>query len=147
MPGLQEAIALAVNAHRGQVDKAGEPYILHPLRVMLSLEAHDDRIVGVLHDVVEDSRDRPLADQVTLARLRELGYSERVVEAIAAVTRQPGESYADFIERLRPNSIARRVKLADLADNLDVCRLAAVGEHDIERLNRYLAARARLRAN
>lgn len=137
MPTLEDAIALAVEAHRGQVDKVGQPYILHPLRVMFRLRSDAERTVAVLHDVVEDT-------PVTLDRLRALGYPPEVLEAIDCLTRKKGESYEQFVDRLGGNPVAARVKLADLEDNLDVGRLSRVTEEDAARLNRYLAARARL---
>ncbi|MFP2931129.1 GTP pyrophosphokinase [Pyxidicoccus sp. 3LG] len=137
-PALEEAISLAVEAHRGQRDKAGQPYILHPLRVMMRLETDAERTVAILHDVVEDT-------PWTLERLRGLGYPEDVLCALDALTKRQGETYEAFIERLRPDALARRVKLADLEDNMDVRRLAAVTPKDAERLARYRAAWARLR--
>ena len=136
-PTLEDAIILAATAHRGQVDKAGEPYILHPLRVMLQLEDQPGRIAAALHDVLEDTA-------TTADNLRGWGYDEEVIEALEALTRREGESYADFIERLAPNPLARRVKLADLADNMNVRRLPVVGDADRARLARYQAARQRL---
>ena len=138
MPTLEDAIALAVEAHRGQRDKAGQSYILHPLRVMMRLETDEERTVAILHDVVEDT-------PWTLERLRAAGYPEAVLSALDALTRRDGETYEAFIERLRPDALARRVKLADLEDNMDVRRLASVTPKDTERLARYRAAWARLR--
>ncbi|MCP3138958.1 GTP pyrophosphokinase [Pyxidicoccus xibeiensis] len=138
MPALEEAISLAVEAHRGQRDKAGQPYILHPLRVMMRLDSEAERTVAILHDVVEDT-------PYSLERLRGLGYPEDVLAALDALTRRDGETYEAFVERLRPNALARRVKLADLEDNMDVRRLAAVTPRDAERLARYRAAWARLK--
>lgn len=138
VPGLEDAIALAVQAHRGQRDKAGQTYILHPLRVMLRLETDAERMVAVLHDVVEDSA-------WTLEQLRALGYPEEVLGALDCLTKREGESYEAFIERVRPHALARRVKLADLEDNMDVRRLVAVTPKDAERLARYRAAWARLK--
>lgn len=138
-PTLEDAIALAVEAHRGQTDKAGEPYVLHPLRVMLRLETQEERIVAVLHDVAEDGA-------VGLERLRGLGFPDRIVEALDALTRREGkETYAEYIERLSGNRMARRVKLADLEDNMDVRRLARIGEVEAERLARYRESWGRLR--
>ncbi|HEX8439495.1 GTP pyrophosphokinase, partial [Archangium sp.] len=132
MPTLEDAIALAVEAHRGQRDKAGQTYILHPLRVMLRLEGEAERMVAVLHDVVEDS-------SYTLEQLRGLGYPEEVLGALEHLTRRAGETYEAFIERVIPHPLARRVKLADLEDNMDVRRLPAVTAKDAERLARYRA--------
>ena len=137
VPTLEDAIALAVEAHRGQRDKAGQTYILHPLRVMLRLNGELERMVAVLHDVVEDS-------PYTLERLRGLGYPEEVLDALEHLTKREGETYEAFIERVRPHALARRVKLADLEDNMDVRRLPAVTAKDAERLARYRAAWARL---
>ena len=138
MPTLEDAIALAVEAHRGQRDKAGQTYILHPLRVMMRLETEAERMAAILHDVVEDT-------PYTLERLRELGYPEEVLFALECLTKREGENYEAFIERVRPHPLARRVKLADLEDNMDVRRLTAVGPKEAERLARYRAAWARLK--
>ncbi len=137
MATLEDAIALAVQAHRGQRDKVGQPYILHALRVMLRLETEHERMVGVLHDVVEDT-------PYTLDELRRLGYPDPVIVAVDGLTRRPEETYEQFIERASANPIARRVKLADLEDNMDVRRLPAVTEQDRARLDRYVRARARI---
>ena len=137
-PTLEDAIALAVEAHRGQRDKAGQTYILHPLRVMMRLETEAERMAAILHDVVEDT-------PYTLERLRELGYPEEVLGALDCLTKREGESYEAFIERVRPHPLARRVKLADLEDNMDVRRLPSVGPRETERLARYRAAWARLK--
>jgi (p)ppGpp synthase/HD superfamily hydrolase len=138
MPTLEDAIALAVEAHRGQRDKAGQAYILHTLRVMMRLETEAERMAAILHDVVEDT-------PYTLERLRELGYPEEVLGALDCLTKREGESYEAFIERVRPHPLARRVKLADLEDNMDVRRLLAVGPRETERLARYRTAWARLK--
>ena len=111
---LERAIEIAVTAHRGQVDKSGAPYILHPLRVMLSLKTEEERIVAVLHDVVEDCEEWPLE------RLRGEGLPERLATALESVTRNDGETYTEFIERSKTNAIGRRVKTADLRDNMDL---------------------------
>ena len=133
MPGLEDAILLAVQAHRGQVDKVGQPYILHLLRVMLRVEGEAAQIVGVLHDLVEDTR-------YSFDDLRALGYSEEIVQALDGLTHRPDESYEQFVERASANPLARRVKRADLEDNMDIRRLPVVSEKDRERLNRYIAA-------
>jgi (p)ppGpp synthase/HD superfamily hydrolase len=138
MPTLEDAIALAVEAHRGQRDKAGQTYILHPLRVMMRLDTDAERMAAILHDVVEDT-------PYTLERLRALGYPEEVLGALDCLTKREGETYEAFIERVRPHPLARRVKLADLEDNMDVRRLPTVGPKDAERLARYRAAWTRLK--
>ena len=134
MPTLEDAIALAVEAHRGQRDKANQPYILHPLRVMFRLEGEIERIVGVLHDVVEDC-------DLTFDDLRRLGYNEEVVTALDHVTRRQDETYDEFVERSLQHPIARRVKQADLEDNMDVRRLPTPPDNkDLQRLARYRRA-------
>jgi (p)ppGpp synthase/HD superfamily hydrolase len=137
MPTLEEAIALAVEAHRGQKEKADQPYILHVLRVMFRLDTEHEQMAGVLHDVVEDT-------PYTLDDLRRLGYPEPVVTAVDCLTRREDESYEQFVERAGAHPIARRVKLADLEDNMDIRRLPEVTERDRERLNRYIRARTRV---
>jgi (p)ppGpp synthase/HD superfamily hydrolase len=139
-PTVEDAILLATVKHRGQLDKAGQPYILHPLRVMLRLKTTKERIVGVLHDVVEDCG-------VTLDELRELGYPEEVVVALEALTKREGENYDDFIDRILEASVlAQHVKIADLEDNSDLSRLETVTASDEARAAKYERALARLRA-
>lgn len=133
MSTLERAIAIAAEAHAGQIDKAGEPYILHPIRVMLDLEGETDRIVGVLHDVVEDT-------PWTLEGLRKEGFSETALAAIDAVTNRAGESYDAFVRRAAANEIGRRVKLADLTDNMDLTRIKTPRPKDFERIERYKKA-------
>lgn len=135
---LERAIALAVEKHAGQVDKAGSPYILHPLRVMLAVDGEYERMAAVLHDVVEDC-------VVTPSDLRGRGFPEPVVEAIEALTKRPDEHgpdrYFDFVERAGQNDIARAVKLADIADNMDLSRIESPTEEDHLRVERYRKAR------
>lgn len=137
---LEKAIAIAVEAHRGKNDRAGQPYILHPLRVMFRVESEAERIVAALHDVVEDH-----GDVWPMERLRQEGFPPEILEALDGVTKRDGESYEQFVERSARNPISTRVKLADLEDNMDVRRLSQVTEKDRERLNRYVAAYRRLR--
>ena len=135
---LERAIALAATAHAGQVDKGGAPYILHPLKVMLRMTSLEERIVAVLHDVVEDC-------EISLDDLRKEGFSEEVLTAIASVTKVPGESYEDFVERAAQNPIGRVVKLADLEENSDLSRIASPSWEDLERVEKYRRAIGRLR--
>jgi (p)ppGpp synthase/HD superfamily hydrolase len=138
MSTLEQAISIAALAHEGQRDKAGAPYVLHPIRVMLRLSSPEERIVGVLHDVVEDTR-------ITRDDLRATGFSEAVLEALDSVTERDGENYADFVVRAASNPIGRAVKLADLEDNCDLARIAAPTERDLERIEKYRRAIAALR--
>ncbi len=138
MPDLEDAIALAVRVHAGQRDRYGAPYILHPLRVMARCTDETARIVAVLHDVLEDT---PL----TLEELRAAGYPEAVLEALERLTRRAGEPYEAFIERIAPHPLARRVKLADLEDNMDLRRITVWETTTAARLERYWRAWQRLR--
>ncbi|ATE77202.1 MULTISPECIES: HD domain-containing protein [Pseudomonas] len=136
---LERAIAIAATAHEGQVDKGGAPYILHPLKVMLRVNTLEERIVAVLHDVVEDCG-------VSLDDLRKEGFSETVLTAIASVTKVPGESYEAFVERAAQNPIGRVVKLADLEENSDLSRIAQPSWEDLERVEKYRRAMGVLRS-
>jgi len=135
---LERAIAIAATAHAGQVDKGGAPYILHPLKVMLRMNSLEERIVAVLHDVVEDCG-------ISFDDLRKEGFSEAVLSAIESVTKVPGESYEDFVERAAQNPIGRVVKLADLEENSDLSRIASPSWEDLERVEKYRRAIGRLR--
>lgn len=136
---LERAIAIAAEAHAGQVDKGGAPYILHPLRVMLAVSEPDERIVAVLHDVVEDS-------DWTFEGLAQAGFSATVIKALKALTKVEGEAYEAFIQRAKANRIARRVKLADIADNSDLSRIAQPTTEDHWRIEKYRRAAAALEA-
>lgn len=137
---LSNAIMLAANVHYGQTDKGGAPYILHPLRVMLAGKTEAERIVGVLHDTVEDSA----APSWTRRNLSEV-CSPIEFTAIIALTRNNDESYADFIKRCGSLPLARRVKLNDLRDNLDTTRLPKpLTDDDWRRVVKYREAIAYL---
>jgi len=130
---LSNAIILATQWHNGQVDKAGKPYILHPLRVMLKVNFIEIKIVAVLHDILEDT-------ECTYQNLKEIGLSNELIEAIYCLTRQKNEDYMDFIKRCKQNPIARIVKLADLEDNCDLSRIENPTEKDYERVKKYKKA-------
>jgi (p)ppGpp synthase/HD superfamily hydrolase len=138
MATLEDAIGLAAKHHSGVRDRGGQPYVLHPLRLMMKMETEAERMVAVLHDLVEDT-------PVTLASLRSQGFPDEVVVAIDCLTRRQDETYAQFIERIRPNALASRVKLADLEDNMNVLRLPVVTAEDGSRLTKYRAAWSRLK--
>lgn len=133
MSNLEKAISLASQAHFGQSDKAGQPYILHPLRVMMRLAADDERIVAVLHDVVEDSN-------ITLDDLLKLGFSEEIVSALDCLTKREGEPYSGFLDRVSTNALARAVKIEDIRDNLDPARLALLPGLNVSRVEKYHSA-------
>jgi (p)ppGpp synthase/HD superfamily hydrolase len=134
MATLDRAIQIAVKAHRKQTDKYGQPYILHPMRVMAMGRTEEEQIVGILHDVVEDT-------DWTFDQLRKEGFSERIIAALDCVTRRgDNEDYDAFVARTRKNPLAIRVKLNDLTDNMDIRRMEEVKERDVKRLNKYLRA-------
>jgi (p)ppGpp synthase/HD superfamily hydrolase len=137
---LQRALEIAIEAHKGQWQKNGLPYVLHPLTLMLSVTSLEARISAVLHDVVEDT-DWELQD------LEAEGFSSSVIEALDCLTHKDGESYEIYIERIRGNKIACEVKLADLKDNMDICRIPELTEKDLSRLEKYHRAWLRLSAN
>jgi (p)ppGpp synthase/HD superfamily hydrolase len=121
MSTLKRAIAIAAQAHAGQVDEAGSPYLGHSLRVMRRLKGKEARIVGVLHDVIENSC-------WTLDRLSDEGFSYDVIEALDALTRRKEEHHGAFLRRAAANPIARQVKQADLEDNCEALRIAELSE-------------------
>jgi len=131
---LERAIKIATTAHTGQVDKADEPYILHPLRVMLTVSTPDERVVAVLHDVIEDS-------EISAEDLLADGFSTRIVEAVVALSKSRDQSYDQYIEGVALNPLARTVKLADLEDNSDLSRIPNPTERDYERLEKYRRTR------
>lgn len=137
MGTLENAIKIAAQAHQGQKDKAGAPYILHPLRMMMRMKTEAEMITAILHDVVEDTRKNPEASKWTIKRLRENGFSEEVLEAVECVTNREGESYEQFIERAGKNPIARQVKIADLEDNMNIQRIGEISPKDLGRLEKY----------
>ena len=131
---MEKAIAIALRVHRGQLDRSGKPYILHPLRVMMAMDTETEMTAAVLHDVIEDS-------PTTLEDLREEGFSDEVLEAVRLMTHDKEQvSYQEYVRRLKPDPIARKIKMADLRHNMDIRRMAKVGEKERERLERYRAA-------
>ncbi len=131
---LERAIEIAVAAHKGQKDKAGKPYILHPIRVMERGNSEIEKICGVLHDVVEDS-------EWTFEELEREGFGEEIIEVLKCVTKlSADEDYDKFIERVKKNKTAINVKLNDLKDNMDITRMNILTEKDVKRLDKYLKA-------
>ena len=138
MSTLQRAIEIATEAHQGQLDKAGRDYIGHPLRVMEMGKTENEKIVGVLHDVIEDS-------DWTFEKLTEEGFSDEVIAALKCVTKtSENENYDDFIDRVKKNPLAVAVKINDLTDNMDIRRLPYLSDKDVKRLKKYLKAYKRL---
>lgn len=133
MSDLEKAINIAIKAHSGQVDKAGQPYILHPLRVMFRFETEVEMIVAVMHDVIEDS-------DFTSQDLAKLGFSDAVLKALDCLTKRSNEDYDSFILRVSQNDLARKVKMEDIKDNLNLTRLDNVAAKDLQRLKKYHCA-------
>ena len=135
---LEQAISIASLAHEGQLDKSGESYILHPLRVMMKLKDYDLRIIAVLHDVIEDCG-------LTLDNLvSKYGVPFELARIVDILSRKEGESYDEYIERISKNYKALKVKLADLEDNMDLSRIKNLTQKDYDRVAKYAKAREKL---
>lgn len=131
---IAKAVKIAERAHADQVDKMGAPYVLHVMRVMLRGQTDDEKICGVLHDVMEDT-------PITFDDLKKEGFPDHIIAALRCLTKTSDtENYDDFIARVKTNPLAVRVKLNDLEDNMDIRRLASIGEKEAARLNKYLKA-------
>lgn len=130
MSTIERAIEIAARAHAGQTDKAGQPYIFHPLRLMLAVHTTSERMAAVLHDVVEDT-------SVTFEDLAAEGFPSEVIDAVRALTKTKGEARVDAARRAVRNPIARVVKLADVTDNMDLGRIAEPSEKDFARIKEY----------
>ena len=138
MSTLERAIQIATEAHKGQFDKSGKDYIGHPLRVMEMGKTEEEKIVGVLHDVIDDT-------EWTFDKLAEEGFSQEVISALRCVTKlSENENYDDFIDRVKKNPLAVAVKINDLTDNMDIRRLPYLSDKDVKRLKKYLKAYKRL---
>jgi (p)ppGpp synthase/HD superfamily hydrolase len=129
---LNKMIVLATNAHAGQFDKGGNPYILHPLSVMYLLEDADEeqQCIAIGHDVVEDCG-------ITYAQLREIGMTERIIDGIRCLTKIPGETYDEYKAKVKSNADSIKVKIADLKHNTRIERLKGVTPKDMARMERY----------
>lgn len=130
-PNIKKAINIAFNAHKGQYDKGGYPYIMHPLHLAEEMETEDEVITALLHDVLEDS-------DISLDFIKEQGFSEAVTEALLSLTRRKDEEYGEYIKRIKNSGgIALSVKKADLRHNMTAERLDNFTEKDKERLKKY----------
>lgn len=135
---INKAIETAAKAHDGQFDKAGQPYIYHPLRVMLYAEGDEKvKFTAVLHDVMEDS-------PITESDLKKEGFDDEIITALKLLTRSEGQDYFEYVKNLKSNPIAKAVKLADLKDNMDMSRIKEPKERDFLRLEKYKKAKALL---
>ena len=129
----KKAMRLAFEAHQGQLDKCGIPYVYHPLHLAEQMPDEDCTVAALLHDVVEDT-------DYSLEDLRRMGFPPRALEAVALLTHDPAEPYLDSVARVKQNPVARTVKLADLRHNSDLTRLDTVTERDLARVEKYAAA-------
>ena len=140
---LQRAIEIAVDAHKTDIDKGGNPYILHPLRLMMQMDTEDEKIVAVLHDVVEDH-----GEQWSMEKIKAEGFPTSVIRGLESVTKMPEEEsdasddvYFSFVKRAAADPIGRKVKFADIKDNLDITRLGRdITEKDVARIRKYKKA-------
>jgi (p)ppGpp synthase/HD superfamily hydrolase len=137
MSTLERAIEIAVLAHKGQTRKDGSPYILHPLRLMMSVQSTAEKIVAVLHDVVEDT-------DVSFEQLKGEGFSDEVLDALRLLTHESNVSYDDYISEIAKSDLAKTVKLADLKDNSNTFEIPDLSSRDLERLEKYHRAFKRL---
>ena len=126
----EKAMQIAIKVHEGQVDKGGNDYINHPIRVSENCSLDEEKIVALLHDTIEDG-------DITADYLLMQGFPREIVDAILSVSRNKYEDYFDFIQRCKVNPIGCRVKIADLKDNMDITRLNELTEKDINRLKKY----------
>ena len=137
---IEKSLEIALKAYAGQVDKAGKTYILHPLRLMAKMQTEDEMAVALLHDVIEDS-DYKAED------LLENGIPAYVVNAVQYLTKNTGENYNAFIERVLQNKLAAKVKKADIEDNINILRLNSVTQKDFERIAKYHKAWHKINEN
>jgi guanosine-3',5'-bis(diphosphate) 3'-pyrophosphohydrolase len=127
---LNKAYEIASMAHKNQKDKGGTEYINHPVAVSALVGSLEEKIVALLHDVVEDTR-------VTLEELKSFGFNDNIITAIDAISKKDGESIDDYMNRVKNNKLACSVKKADLLHNMDISRLKVVNKKDLERLDKY----------
>lgn len=133
MTDLEKAILISLEKHMGQTDVSSQPYILHPLRVMLNMNTEDEMIVAILHDTLEDT-------DLSLEELVEEGFASAVIDAIQAITHNVGEAYDDYIYRVSQNELAKNVKLEDLKDNMNLRRIKDFEDYDFSKLRKYRRA-------
>jgi (p)ppGpp synthase/HD superfamily hydrolase len=133
MPLIEQSLRIALRAYGGKIDKAGREYIHHPLRVMAKMKTDQEMAVALLHDVIEDS-------DIGAEQLLAEGIPAEVVEAVLFLTKTDGEDYPTFVARVKRNELAKRVKIADIEDNINVLRLTALTEPDLDRVRKYHAA-------
>ncbi len=134
MATLEKAISIAVEAHKGQVDKNNQPFILHVLRVMIAGRNDDERILGALHDSIEKTH-------WTFEELKAEGFNNKILDSLVCVTKKnENEDYQAFIERIKTNRLAIKIKIIDLMDHLEMKNIFEVKKKDVDRFNKYLKA-------
>lgn len=129
-PQIKKAIKICYEAHKDQYDKGGLPYVFHPFHLAEQMKEEDEIIVALLHDVIEDS-------DYTLIDLEEAGFSENVLNALKLLTHQKSVPYMEYIKNIKSNSLAAKVKLADLKHNSDLSRLSTIDNKTLSRLEKY----------
>ena len=127
------ALKIATEAHKGQVDKAGIPYINHPLTVASFVDTEEEKIVALLHDTIEDTN-------ITEQDLIDYGFPNEIVEAVKLLTHNKNVPYMDYVAKIKDNELARKVKIADLTHNSDLSRLKEITEKDKKRYEKYQKA-------
>lgn len=131
---LEKAISIAVDSHSGQVNDKAQPYVLHPLRMMFKAVTIEEKIIAVLHDVIEKTT-------IDLEYLRSVGFSDRIVLGIDALSRRPQENYDKYIDRVAENKLATKVKIIDLDDNINSLDLDKFQESKSNKFLKYQKAR------
>ena len=134
---LDKAILIAVDSHSGQVNKKGDPYILHPLRMMFKADTIEEKIIAVLHDVIEKT-------SIDLEYLRSVGFNDIILLAIDALSRKPEENYDQYIDRVSENKMATKIKIIDLDDNISSLELDKSQQKQSNKFLKYQKARNRL---
>ena len=130
---LKHAIFIAVKAHNKQLDRSDQPYIGHLFRVMNAGQTLEEKVVGILHDLIEDT-------QLRLVDLTNEGFSEEIIDAVHALSKLENEDYEHYLQRVKKNDLAVSVKLNDLSDNMDIRRLKELTYDDVVRMRKYLNA-------
>ena len=133
MSNYELALKIATEAHKGQVDKAGVPYINHPLTVASLVDTEEEKIVALLHDTIEDTN-------ITEQDLIDYGFPNEIVEAVKLLTHNKNVPYMDYVAKIKDNELARKVKIADLTHNSDLSRLKEITDKDKKRYNKYQKA-------
>ncbi len=134
---IKQAIELCYNYHKGQVDKAGKPYFLHPMTVALNCNNDDEKVVALLHDILEDT-------EITVEELIEKGIPERLCRSIVVITKKENDSYEKYVDRVAKDPIAIAVKIKDLEHNMDVSRLQDPTQKDYDRIEKYRKVHSKL---